>query len=462
MRHAQQLLLVAFGAPALGACSGSSGGSPEPLPVLPAGLLREPDEWAGLPRPGRDPACDPGTPCARAVDNILAWAQLWDDPSIFPDITESVANNNDHDVVALACALAGRASDDPAWRERARLLLEQVVTAPYVAGVSALKPGRNLLSYVLAASTMDLAGFDPGLELAFRTWIEGLSEIDLWSGDGVSVGTFRDYQLERPNNVGLVIGAARMAVDMYLGGDVHGRHLLEAKRVFQGFLGDLRAYRYPDGAFGGGFSATDNSWQVELDPRRHVGVAPVGARIPPVTGLDVDGCLPEEMRRLNAFDCLTCGVNPSIVCYNAADELDGGSPPGMDATGYPWEALQGLVMQAYLLWRSGYDSFAWQDEAVVRAHRFLVVTYGLRAQDTWNDATQVDDPACCDGVSDREEVDDTWVPHVLEAVRDPSFLDESNLVYGGNPGKNCGFADWWTLGVEVPPEDEALGGAAER
>ena len=193
-----------------------------------------------------------------------------------------------------------------------------------------------------------------------------------------------------------------------------------------------------------------------------MGVAPVGARIPPVTGLDVDGCLPEEMRRLNAFDCLTCGVNPSIVCYNAADELDGGSPPGMDATGYPWEALQGLVMQAYLLWRSGSDSFAWQDEAVVRAHRFLVVTYGLRAQDTWNDATQVDDPACCDGVSDREEVDDTWVPHVLEAVRDPSFLDESNLVYGGNPGKNCGFADWWTLGVEVPPEDEALGGAAER
>ena len=107
-----------------------------------------------------------------------------------------------------------------------------------------------------------------------------------------------------------------------------------------------------------------------------------------------------------------------------------------------------FVQQAYLLQRCAYDAFAWEDAAVERALRFLYVTYGLRAQDTWNDATQSDDPACCDGASDRTLVDDTWVPHIVSAVRRPSFLEPNVLVYGGRPGKNCGFADWWTLGLK--------------
>jgi hypothetical protein len=441
MRRALPWLLLAV----FGSCSHSGGGDGEPLPSLPDGLLRDPGEWIFLPRIGRDPECAPGTPCARALDSVFAWAGRWADPAIVPDFTESLSNNNDHDVVALACALAWRASDDPEWRLRARLLIEQVVATPYPVGGSALRPGRNLLSYVLAASTIELAELDPLLELGFRAWIERVAELDRWSGDGVSAGTFRDYQEQRPNNVGLVVGAARIAVDAYLGGERHARHLLAAQRVFRGFLGDDGAYEFPRGAFGGGVN--DNSWQSESDPDEHEGVAPLGARIPHGTGLDVDGCLPEEMRRLGALDCLSCGVVPSLLCYNAADTRDGGVPPGFSATGYPWEALQGLVMQAYLLSRTGFDAFGWEDAAVERAHRFLFVTYGLRPQDTWNDATQSDDPACCDGVSERGEVDDTWVPHILEALRDPGFLDESNLVYGGRPGKNCGFADWWTLGL---------------
>jgi hypothetical protein len=159
------------------------------------------------------------------------------------------------------------------------------------------------------------------------------------------------------------------------------------------------------------------------------------------------------MRRLGELDCACCGLNPSVLCYNPADSKDGGALPGISATGYAWEALQGLVMQAYLLWRCGSDSFAWGDAALERTHRFLYVTYGLRAQDTWSDASQSDDPACCDGVSDRTQVDDTWVPHIVAALYAPSFLGESELVYGGRPGKNCGFADWWTrdLGVQPPP-----------
>jgi len=105
------------------------------------------------------------------------------------------------------------------------------------------------------------------------------------------------------------------------------------------------------------------------------------------------------------------------------------------------------VMQAYLLQRCGYPAFSWESAAIERTHRFLYVTYGLRAQDTWEDATQVDDPRCCNGTDKRFHVDDTWVPHIVEALCDPDYLDETNLVYGGEPGKNCGFADWWTIGL---------------
>jgi hypothetical protein len=329
-------------------------------------------------------------------------------------------------------------------------MLEQAVNTPYPsAGVSALRPGRNLLSYVLAASTLDLAAFDARLDERFREWIERVAEHELWTGDGVGApgGTFRDYQERRPNNVGLVVGASRMAVDMYLGGSVHARHLVDAQRVYRGFLGDTAAFAFPDGAFGG--TQEDNSWQLDARPGAKVGIDPLGAVLPLGVGLDVDGCLPEEMRRLGALDCPSCGVSPSIACYNRADRLDGGAPLGMAATGYPWEALQGLVMQGYLLTRAGYNAFAWSDAAVERALRFLYVTYGLRAQDTWSDASQPDDPGCCDGVSDRTQVDDTWVPHVVRALRAPDFLVESEFVYGGRPGKNCGFADWWTLALRA-------------
>src|SRR5262245_41999774 len=254
-------LLLLAASTATAACSSGGGSSSEPLPPIPAGLLLDPSEWAALPRPGQNNGCEAGTPCARAWDNLVAWAERWDDVDEFPDITEASGNDSDHDVITLACALAWRGSDDDAWRERARLLLEQVVFTPYAtAGESALKPGRNLLAYVLAASTIELAALDPGLDAAFRAWIEQVAEIDLWVGDGVTdPGNFRDYQEHRPNNVGLVIGASRIAVDMYLGGNVHARHLVDAQRVFRGFVGEDSAFRFPDASFGG--TRDDLSWQ---------------------------------------------------------------------------------------------------------------------------------------------------------------------------------------------------------
>jgi len=247
---------------ALASCGGGGGGgSSEELPPIPSGLLRDPAEWQALPVPGRDPACTPGSACERTWDNVLAWAAKWDDPAIQPDITESIDFDNDHDVVTLACALAWRGTGDLDWRDRARILIDQAVFTPYsTIGTSALKPGRNLLAYVLAANTIELALFDPLLDGAFRAWIERIAETDLWFGDGVRApGTFADYQEQRPNNVGLIVGASRIAIEMYLGGTAHQRHLVSAMRVFRGFLGDDTAFDFADEDFGGGFRRLDNS-----------------------------------------------------------------------------------------------------------------------------------------------------------------------------------------------------------
>jgi len=248
-----------------------------------------------------------------------------------------------------------------------------------------------------------------------------------------------------------VIGAARIAVDMYLGVSEHEAHLVDAMWTYRAFIGEESAFAYDDEDFGGEFSHIDNSWQFDPGAGRKLGVNPVGAQIPPVTGEDVDGSLPEEMRRLGELDCTACGLNPSLPCYNRADKYDSGLPPGMAATNYVWEALQGLVMQAYLLHRCGFDAFGWADEAIERTHRFLYVTYGFRAQDTWDDVAEVDNPACCNASGERNEADDSWVPHIVRAIYDPGYLDQE-LVFGGRPGKNCGFADWWTIGMEPVPE----------
>src|SRR5262245_12399692 len=120
-------LLVA----AMTACGGGGGGSSEPLPTIPAGMLRDPSTWVLVPRPGRDVECALGTDCGRSFVNVLAWAARWDEPGLFPDLTETVDVNSDHDVVTLACALAWRGTEEDAWRERARLLLEVAVSTPY-------------------------------------------------------------------------------------------------------------------------------------------------------------------------------------------------------------------------------------------------------------------------------------------------------------------------------------------
>ena len=147
--------------------------------------------------------------------------------------------------------------------------------------------------------------------------------------------------------------------------------------VFKGWLGDRAAYA--------GFSYGDLSWQ--SDSTKPVGVNPVGAT---KNGVAVGGALPDDMRRGASFQW------PAVY------------------TGYPWEGMQGVVLQALILDQAGHDAFGWQSQAVRRASDFLYDRTG------W-----------------APDGDDAWQPWVI------------NHVYGTNRptapatiGKNMAFTDW--------------------
>ena len=108
----------------------------------------------------------------------------------------------------------------------------------------------------------------------------------------------------------------------------------------------------------------------------------------------LDGALPDDMRRGGSFQW----------------------PPV--ATGYPWEALQGALLEAVLLARAGYPTWQWENRALERAVRFLVDQVGWPAVG-----------------------DDSWQTFLTDAV----YRSHDHGSRPSRPGKNFGFTDWLYL-----------------
>jgi hypothetical protein len=232
-------------------------------------------------------------------------------------------------------------------------------------GGRTLALARELAAYVIAA---DLVGLPSEEDSRFRTWLRRTLTEEL-SGRTL-VSTHED----RPNNWGTHAGASRAAVAVYLGDQAE---LDRTAKVFKGYLGDRQSYD--------DFDYGELSWQV--DENNPVGVNPKGAM---KSGHLIDGVLPDDMRRGGSFIW----------------------PP--DETGYPWEALQGIVVQAEILYRAGYDTWNWEDQAILRAVNFL---YNLG----W-----------------AAEGDDEWSPWVVDYHYGTSFHESAPA----RTGKNMGWTDW--------------------
>jgi hypothetical protein len=290
-----------------------------------------------------------------------------DSPFGTPNIS---AQDSNHDVLTLASALVyGRTGNTPYRVKTADAISKAIGTEQ---GGRTLALGRNLAGYVVAADLIDLKTYSSTLYKRFRTWLSAVRTEVL---DGT---TLIQTHEERPNNWGAMAGASRIAADLYLGDTAD---LNRAATVFRGYTGDRSAYA--------GFQFGDPAWQG--DPASPVPIDLPGATI---SGFSVDGALPDDMRRGCDFQLPPC------------------------VTQYTWEAMQGILLQADLLSHHGYPAFAWTDNAVYRAARFLRVL-DLLYGGWW------------------VQGDDVWQPSIIDHAYGPVL--PSN---GTGAGKIFGWTNW--------------------
>ncbi len=290
-------------------------------PVEPAGSQARQQTDQTLPGVGRSPAATRRASIWLSPAEIQrlpmqgpAWEAIyrtahrdWGEPNL-------ADQNHDHNTNVLAGALVAVRTNDERLAQRVKSHLRRVPGTE--SGGRTLALGRNLHAYVVAAGLVQLD------DAAFDRWLAAVRFENL--GGKTLVSTHE----RRANNWGTHAGASRIAVAIYLNDH---QELERSAQVFAGWLGD-RA-KYSSFKFG-----DDLSWQ--SDPARPVGINPVGAIR---HGRLVDGFIPDDLRRGGSFQW------PPIK------------------TNYPWAALNGVVIQAELLHRQGYDSWNWSDRAICRA-----------------------------------------------------------------------------------------------
>jgi hypothetical protein len=292
------------------------------------------------------------------------------EPAGSPNLSDK---DQDNDVYVLAKALVyvrcslEAAHAECADRNVAELrneVIKQVMAAMGTENSGAASAlGRELAAYVIAA---DLVGLPPESDHTFRTWLQAVRHKTLEKATLISTHE------ERPDQKGTLAGASRAAIAVYLGDRLD---LERTAQVLKGYLGDRSAYA--------GFSYRDLSWQ--CNPRQPVGINPKWCR---KYGHNIDGVLPEDQ-----FDC---GAFQWPPCRSTA----------------AWTALQGVLVQAVILHRAGYDVWDWQDRAILRAVQWL-----------WKEA---DAPA------------KDWQPPLIDYFYGTQFWDGEKA----RPGKNMGWTGW--------------------
>jgi hypothetical protein len=317
----------------------------------------------------------------QAIKTLPMTAPAWDKLKADADRTlgtPNLANQDDMtNVWVLAKALVYVRTGDPAYRDA--VIAACMAAIGTEAGGETLALGRELAAYVIAANLVILP---PEEDARFRSWLGSVTNLTMKDGR-----TLKQCHEQRPNNWGTMAGASRLAVAAYLGDEID---FARAATVFKGYLGDRSSYA--------GFKYGALDWQA--DPTQPVGINPQDAKR---DGHSIDGVLPEEQRR---------------------SDVAGGAfywPPPQE--GYVWEGLQGAIAQAVILRRAGYPVLDWENQALLRAYRWL--------------HEQANFPA---------EGDDTWQPYLVNALYQTNFPTTPP----SQPGKNVGYTDWTHTPLPAP------------
>ena len=269
----------------------------------------------------------------------------------------------------LAAALVAVRNNDAAKRAK-------VITAlKALKGQSldrALALGRELGAYVIASDLVGATDAEVGYDQ--KAFYLGKTTQATSGGPSNLVNCAK----QRPNNWGTHAMGALACVYAKYGTDAQKDQLYS---WLKGWMGDRAAYA--------GFTYGDLSWQA--DPSKPVGINPKGAI---KQGMSIDGVLPDDQRRGGGFTT---------------------DPPNEN---YVYEALQGALLAAIVLERTGRPVANQQNEALYRAYRWLIDV---------NKYTPTGD--------------DTWEPWALRKLY-PTRKAYIPAAAGTTPGKNFGFTDW--------------------
>lgn len=243
----------------------------------------------------------------------------------------------------MATALVAARLDDEGLRGDVRDALLQLLgtehgdTGGHPERNRLLAIGRNMPGYVIAASIIGLARFDPAADGRFRSWIDELRTV---VPDGSDASLAEAEPLDH-SNWGAYGSAAMTAINRYLD---DRSALTSSADMLLGWLGDRSGRQ--DWRFD--TERHDYSWQCAYpDVSRYLPVNPLGCER---DGLVIDGVITVDMQRGDGFRV----------------------PPVH--TRYPREGLHGRTIQAEILYRAGYDTYAWADAGLKRiAERLLAL-----------------------------------------------------------------------------------------
>ncbi|MBV5273887.1 MAG: hypothetical protein JZU52_09650, partial [Lamprocystis purpurea] len=298
-------------------------------PALHRGLWVSRARLPSLPRSG--PAWD--AMLSRALVDPWPAPALWDQ--------NSIAEQS-----AVAGALVAVATGDVALRDRTIAWCLSCIGGDIVpeSGLRAtsLALSRNLFGVLVAADVVQMkAHLSTAQRAAFDTWLR--SAIYSVNAEGRSLFV---SQYQQANGWGTKATSTLLAAYWWLDDP---DSFTAVAGIFKGWLGDRATYA--------GFSYSyDLSWQA--DPSAPVGINPKDSvllwdnpYVPDMAAqyVSVDGVLPEQMRRWDGVSFI----------FPAPREP------------YCWEGLQAAMASAEILTRAGYPAWTWEDEAIVRAVRWL-------------------------------------------------------------------------------------------
>lgn len=274
------------------------------------------------------------------------------------DIPDLTNQNDKHDMKILAEAIIYARTGDIAYQTKA---LQGIMSAKGTERVGAensiLSLGRQLGGYVFAADLIQMQKYYPQDYTDFRDWLWKIRTENL-GGHSVFTMLIQTHE-QYASNWSTFAGASRIAADAYLLKDPV--YALQAKadldraaNILAAWLGDRS--KYPGGGYFKETSGYDPSWS--CDPANWTAVNPPCSKTAPTgESINLDGAIVSDISRGGPFE----------------------ATPGSDGVSYSWEALQGVFVQAEILYRLyrinptvyPYPTYSWSNKALQRAMNFM-------------------------------------------------------------------------------------------